>query len=230
MNVLLIDDEIRMLDLLELYLENYTCTKAASGKEALALIEQRTFDLVILDVMMPEMDGWTTCAEIRKLTNVPIIMLTAKSGQEDIVRGLTGGADDYLIKPFSEKVLLARIEAVLRRTKRQTEIRFLNLIWNKEKHTLRINNRETEITPSEFELLGVLLNHQDQVLARDQLIEKIWGFNADIDTRTIDSHMKNLRNRLKKAGFPVHDYLQTVYGVGYKWTSKGSRHHEKHFI
>ncbi|MCZ0069691.1 response regulator transcription factor [Bacillus sonorensis] len=230
MNVLLVDDEIRMLDLLELFLENFTCTKAASGKEALALIEQHAFDLVILDVMMPEMDGWTTCAKIRKITNVPIIMLTAKNGQDDIVRGLTGGADDYLTKPFSEKVLLARIEAVLRRTKRQTEIHFHGLIWNKEKHTLHINDRETGITPSEFELLGVLLNHQDQVLARDQLIEKIWGFDADIDTRTVDSHMRNLRNRLKKAGFPVQNYLQTVYGVGYKWSSKGIRYHEKHFV
>ncbi|WP_307894684.1 response regulator transcription factor [Bacillus swezeyi] len=223
LNVLLVDDEIRMLDLLELYLEKYSCTKAVSGKEALELIEKQIFDLVILDIMMPEMDGWTICEEIRKLTNVPIMMLTAKNGQEDIVRGLTKGADDYLTKPFSEKVLLARIEAVLRRASRQSEIRFKGLVWNKQNHTLHVNNREADITPCEFQLLGILLNHQDQVLARDQLIESVWGFNSDIEPRTVDSHMRNLRNRLKKAGFPVREYLHTVYGIGYKWTSKGTK-------
>ncbi|MFN2747037.1 response regulator transcription factor [Bacillus sp. z60-18] len=230
MNVLLIDDEIRMLDLLELYLEKYSCTKAASGEEALRLIEKQTFDLVILDIMMPEMDGWTLCAEIRKLTNVPMIMLTAKNGQDDIVRGLTQGADDYLTKPFSEKVLLARIEAVLRRTGGRSEIRFNDLIWNKQNHMVYIKNNEAGLTPCEFELLGILLNHQDQVLTRDQLIERVWGFNSDIDPRTVDSHMRNLRNRLKKAGFPVQQYLQTVYGIGYKWTSKGTKPNAKNFI
>jgi len=222
LNVLLVDDEIRMLDLLELYLEHYSCTKAATGKEALDLIKMNNFDLVILDIMMPEMDGWMVCQEIRRLTNVPIIMLTAKNGQDDIVRGLNCGADDYLTKPFSEKVLLARIEAVLRRTRRYHEIRFRGLIWNKQHHTLHVNQREIGITPSEFDLLGTLLNHTDQALSRDQLIENIWGFNSDIEPRTIDSHMRNLRNRLKKAGFPVEDHLRTVYGVGYKWTSKGT--------
>lgn len=162
------------------------------------------------------------CQEIRRLTSVPIIMLTAKNGQDDIVRGLNCGADDYLTKPFSEKVLLARIEAVLRRTRRFHEIRFRGLIWNKQQHTLHVNQREIGITPSEFDLLGTLLNHTDQALSRDQLIENIWGFNSDIEPRTIDSHMRNLRNRLKKAGFPVEDHLRTVYGVGYKWTSKGT--------
>ena len=196
--------------------------KSRHRKRSPGLNKNANFDLVILDIMMPEMDGWTVCKEIRRLTSIPVIMLTAKNGQDDIVRGLNCGADDYLTKPFSEKVLLAKIEAVLRRTRRFHEIRFRGLIWNKQHHTLHVNHREISITPSEFDLLGTLLDHMDQVLSRDQLIENIWGFNSDIEPRTIDSHMRNLRHRLKKAGFPVEDHLRTVYGVGYKWTSKGT--------
>ncbi|MFX3624594.1 MAG: response regulator transcription factor [Ectobacillus sp.] len=220
--VLLVDDEPRMLDLLSLYLtpRGYHCIKATSGTQAVSLLEQRQFRLVLLDVMMPGMDGWETCKKIREFSTVPIIMLTARDQTPDIIQGLKQGADDYVTKPFHEEELLARIEAVLRRANTHLKIEFKGLIWDEAKHLAAVHGKDLTLTPIEFSLLGLFLNNNAYVFSRDQLIERIWGNGSDTEDRTVDSHIRNLRDKLRKAGFPVEEHLKTVYGVGYRWISE----------
>ncbi|MED1568187.1 response regulator transcription factor [Bacillus paramycoides] len=217
--ILLVDDEERMLRLLDLFLSprGYFCMKATSGLEALELIEQKDFDIILLDVMMPNMDGWDTCYQIRQISNAPIIMLTARNQNYDMIKGLTMGADDYITKPFDEHVLVARIEAILRRTKKDGFVSFNGIEWDKTKHTVTVYDEKISLTPIEFSLLGLFLQNTNRAYSRDDLIEKIWGYQTDIEYRTIDSHIRNIRDKLRKKGFPVEDYLETVYKVGYKW-------------
>ncbi|HDR4212417.1 response regulator transcription factor [Bacillus anthracis] len=220
--ILLVDDEERMLRLLDLFLSprGYFCMKATSGLEALKLIEQKDFDIILLDVMMPNMDGWDTYYQIRQISNVPIIMLTARNQNYDMVKGLTMGADDYITKPFDEHVLVARIEAILRRTKKDGFVSFNGIEWDKTKHTVTVYDEKISLTPIEFSLLGLFLQNTNRAYSRDDLIEKIWGYETDIEYRTIDSHIRNIRDKLRKKGFPVENYLETVYKVGYKWKSE----------
>jgi DNA-binding response OmpR family regulator len=221
--ILLVDDETRMLNLLGLYLEphGFKCIKSESGKDALDLLEEEKIDLVILDVMMPEMDGWTTCKKIREFSNVPIIMLTARSETVDVIKGLKFGADDYVTKPFNEDELLARIEALLRRTSDLKEklLVFKGLEWKEESVELKYQNQVIQVTPKEFALIGLFLKNPHKVFSRDHLLSIIWGLNSHIDDRTVDSHIRNLREKLRNAGFPVDNHLFTVWGVGYKWVT-----------
>ncbi|EON74548.1 response regulator transcription factor [Lysinibacillus sphaericus] len=217
--ILVIDDEPRMLDLLALYLEpSFHCITMSAVQNALSYIEEQHVDLVLLDVMMPEMNGWQVCQEIRKYWDVPIIMLTAKGEQADIVKGLNLGADDYIVKPFDEEELLARIHAVLRRTKLVGhEIMFEGLRLNTESFELHFQLEEIPLTPKEFSMIALFLEYQNKVFSREHLINTVWGFNVSIEDRTIDSHVRNLREKLRKSGFPADNYLQTVWGIGYKW-------------
>ncbi|CAG9613629.1 Response regulator ArlR [Bacillus rhizoplanae] len=221
-NILLVDDEPRMLDLLSLYLapKGYHCTKATSGKEAISLLEEKEFRLILLDIMMPEMDGWETCVRIREFNSVPIIMLTARDDTQDVVQGLKRGADDYITKPFHEEELLARIEAVLRRTKQHHKVEYKGLVWDEAKHTASVHGNELLLTPIEFSLLGLFLNNVNYVFSREQLIERIWGHTSETEDRTVDSHIRNLREKLRKSLFPIHDHLKTIYGIGYRWASE----------
>jgi DNA-binding response OmpR family regulator len=222
--ILLVDDEIRMLDLLSLYLEphSFKCIKAKSGNDALKLLQTRKMDLVILDVMMPEMDGWTTCKKMREFSDVPIIMLTARTETVDVVKGLKYGADDYVTKPFKEEELLARIEALLRRTNtlQEEQIIFKGLEWRRDSVQLKYQKQVIQVTPKEFALVGLFLKNPHKVFSRDHLVLTIWGIDSQIDDRTIDSHIRNLREKLRNVGFPVDDHLFTVWGVGYKWVTK----------
>ncbi|MDR2994358.1 MAG: response regulator transcription factor [Bacillus cereus] len=220
--ILLVDDEERMLRLLDLFLSprGYFCMKATSGLEAIKLIEQKDFDIILLDVMMPNMDGWDTCYQIRQSSNAPLIMLTARNQNYDMIKGLTMGADDYITKPFDEHVLVARIEAILRRTKKDGFVSFNGIEWDKTKHTVTVYDEKISLTPIEFSLLGLFLQNTNRAYSRDDLIEKIWGYETDIEYRTIDSHIRNIRDKLRKKGFPIEDYLETVYKVGYKWKSE----------
>lgn len=217
--VLIVDDEIRMQHLIKLYLEpkGYSCFTLNTGKEAIDLIEKDNFDLVLLDIMMPEMDGWETAKNIRKFSTIPIIMLTARDESSDMVKGLTIGADDYITKPFEESVLLARIEAVLRRTHHSQKVEYKRLVWDEEHHELKFNGRVITVTPKEFNLLGILLKNQKTVFSREKLIELIWGFDSETEGRTVDSHVRNIRDKCKKVGFPIQEHLKTIWGVGYKW-------------
>ncbi|MGV2938138.1 response regulator transcription factor [Mesobacillus sp. LC4] len=218
--ILLVDDETRMLDLLALYLTplGYKCIKKNSGTEAISFLEDYTADLVLLDVMMPEMDGWETCNEIRKHWDIPVIMLTARSEKPDIVRGLKTGADDYITKPFDEGELVARIEAVLRRQNSKSPLLSFNgLKLNIDSYDVQFNGTLIPLTPKEFALLSLFLQNVNKVFTREHLISTIWGYGVDTEDRTIDSHVRNLRDKLRKAGFAADDYLSTVWGVGYKW-------------
>ncbi|WP_445614222.1 response regulator transcription factor [Geobacillus sp. YF-1] len=223
--LLLVDDEERMLDLLELYLapNGYRCVKRRSGAEAIDYLRHHHADLVLLDVMMPELDGWETCRRIRSFSDVPIMMVTARDEPTDIVQGLKIGADDYVTKPFHEAELLARIEAVLRRAAgSRSVIRAAGLVWNEQEHTVRYRETPIALTPKEFAVLGLLLTHPNQVFSRGQIIASLWGYLADTEERTVDSHVKNIREKLRRAGFPVDEHLQTVWGVGYKWNGHKS--------
>ncbi|MFU0790536.1 response regulator transcription factor [Cerasibacillus sp. JNUCC 74] len=217
--VLLIDDEQRMLDLLALYLQpyNYDCVKIKKAEEALYYLEKDNFDIVLLDIMMPNIDGWELCKRIREFSDVPIIMITARDQQDDIVKGLRLGADDYITKPFDERELLARIEALIRRTVPKKTIEINGLCWNEDKFELTYNDQIIKLTPKEFLMIGQLMKQPTIVYTREQLIELIWGFNSETEGRTIDSHIRNMREKVRQAGFPIDDYLVTVWGIGYKW-------------
>lgn len=220
--VLIVDDEKRMLDLLALYLKphNYECTKALGAKEALSYIEIEVFDIILLDIMMPEMDGWELCKEIRRFTDVPIIMVTAREQKEDIVKGLKLGADDYITKPINEGELLARMEALLRRIKPSRQISANGLLWDEERFELSYKKNFIKLTPKEFALIGYLLKNPNRVFSREQLIELIWGHESETEGRTVDSHVRNLRDKIRKTGYPIDEYLATVWGIGYKWIHK----------
>jgi DNA-binding response OmpR family regulator len=218
--ILLVDDEKRMLDLLELYLspKGYHCIKCESGLSAIQYLKANHADLVLLDIMMPDLDGWETCERIREFSNVPIIMVTARDQTLDIVKGLNIGADDYITKPFDEAELLARIEAVLRRSVgKRSKIEFQGLVWDEDEHKTHYQNEPIFLTPKEFAILGLFLKHPNRVFDREQIIVSLWGYNASTEERTVDSHIKNIREKLRQAGFPVDRFLQTVWGVGYKW-------------
>ena len=217
--LLLIDDEPRMLDLLSLYLEpKFHCITQSSVLEAFSYLEIHHVDLVLLDIMMPEMDGWQACQEIKKHSDVPVIMLTAKGERADIVKGLNLGADDYIQKPFDEDEMIARIHAVLRRTKTgESVITFQGLRLMKESFEVHFQQEEIPLTRKEFAMMVLFLEYQNKVFSREHLISAVWNFDVSIEDRTVDSHVRNLRDKLRKVGFPVDDYLQTVWGIGYKW-------------
>jgi len=219
--VLIVDDEKRMLDLIALYLRphNYTCTKAQRAKEAMLYIEDETFDIVLLDIMMPDMNGWELCQEIRRVSDIPIIMLTARDQRKDIIKGLQLGADDYITKPFNEDELLARMAAILRRRVPRVDVEVNGLLWNKERFELAYKNVPIKLTPKEFIMIGHFMKNSNQVFAREQLIHLIWGFDSETEDRTIDSHVRNMRDKIRQAGFPIDNHFKTVWGVGYKWVN-----------
>ncbi len=223
--ILLVDDETRMLDLLALYLKpkGYQCIKMNSAFEAIHFLETDQADLILLDVMMPEMNGWEACMEIRKNWDIPIIMLTARGEKIDVVKGLKIGADDYITKPFDEEELMARIEAILRRKKGHAgAIAFNGLLLNEDSFTVSYHNQQIPLTPKEFSLLGLFLQYRNKVFTREHLLTTLWGYSVATEDRTIDSHVRNLRDKLRKTGFSVDEYLTTVWGVGYKWMDKDS--------
>jgi len=220
--ILITDDDRSIVELMRLYLEKegYTCITAENGKVALKKFEAEAPDLLILDVMMPEMDGWQVCREIRKTSTTPIIMLTAKGETFDKVLGLELGADDYMVKPFETKELIARIKAVLRRTESQSEapleeVSFPGLSVNLSNYELKINDKITEVPPKELELLYFLASNPNRVFTREQLLEEVWGFDYFGDSRTVDVHIKRLREKLENIN--ENWQLKTVWGVGYKF-------------
>ena len=223
--ILVVDDDTNICELLRRYLtkEGYQVTTANDGEEGLEKFNQLKPDMVLLDVMMPRMDGLEVCRRIRKLGNTPVMMLTAKGETFDKVLGLELGADDYMVKPFDTKEVVARIKAVLRRctvTTSQTEssegvIEFDNLRLDMNSYELRVKGKVVEAPPKELELLNCLASHPNRVYTRDQLLDEVWGFEYYGDSRTIDVHVKRLREKL--AGASDKWELKTVWGVGYKF-------------
>ncbi len=222
--VLIVDDEENIREVLKLYLtkEGYQVETAVDGEEALAKIRDVNPQLIVLDLMLPKKDGWEVCREVRKESSIPIIMLTAKGEEMDRVLGLELGADDYLSKPFSPRELVARIRAVLRRTGSAANstaevpeiLTFPGLMINYTSHKVLVNSREVEFTRKEFELLWFLARNEKRLFTREQLLENVWGYEYAGDTRTLNTHIQRIREKL---GEPCSRYIITVWGIGYKF-------------
>lgn len=224
-HILVVDDEFPMRQMLRIYLQHggYQVIEAAGGAEALNQWRKQSYDLVILDLMMPDTDGWTVCETIRSSSAVPILMLTARAGLEDRVEGLELGADDYLAKPFEAKELLARVQALLRRSydfpvsyERSQAIERGALRVDPEKRSVYVSEEEVVLTPKEFDLLHTLIEKPGRVFSRELLLQRIWGMDYMGDVRTVDTHMKNLRLKLN-AFYHETNPVHTVWGVGYKF-------------
>ncbi|MBU9722959.1 MULTISPECIES: response regulator transcription factor [Bacillaceae] len=233
-NVLIVDDEPDMIKLISLILTKYRkdrITSAVNGLEAVDLVRYQEFDVVILDIMLPGIDGFEVCRRMRHFTNIPILMLSARCSEEDKVKGLEVGADDYLVKPFSAKELLARIDAIYRRVhqydQKENGVVFktgaieLDLIGRKVRHF----GHEVKLTKKEFDLLQLFIQHKGHVFSRQQLLDHIWGVDfLNATTRTVDTHVKTLRLKLKQSG----SCIQTVWGIGYKFECVSARGEDKY--
>ena len=220
--ILLIEDDRNISELLQLYLnkEGYRVTSAYDGKQGLEMFRALQPDLILLDVMMPVMNGWDTCRAIRAESQVPIIMLTAKSETDDKVMGLKSGADDYITKPFEMREVLARIEAILRRTVSVRTVNANRLVFDRlvidmDAFELIIDGKKVDAPPKEMELLHYLASTPNRVYTRNQLLDEVWGFDYFGDSRTVDVHVKRLREKLENVSEKWS--LKTVWGVGYKF-------------
>ena len=217
--VLVVEDESSIASFVALYLKNagYSVRTAATGAEGLAQVESERPDLIVLDLMLPDVDGIEVCRRIRKDSDVPILMLTARDEDVDKIIGLEVGADDYLTKPFNPRELVARVKSVLRRATADRridegdELRHGDLVINSGRREVLVGDEEIQLAPKEFDLLWELLDHRGLVLTRDQLLERVWGYTFAGDTRTVDVHVRQLRRKLGDASPIV-----TVWGVGYK--------------
>ncbi len=225
--ILVVDDDSNICELLRLYLEKegYHAILARDGDSAVKTFHAHNPDLILLDIMLPLLDGWQVCREIRKTSRVPIIMLTAKGEVFDKVLGLELGADDYVTKPFDAKEIVARVKAVLRRTEgtkdtvepTQKEVQFDKLSVNLTNYELRVDGKKVDAPPKEMELLYYLASNPNRVFTRNQLLDEVWGFDYYGDSRTIDVHVKRLREKLE--GVSDKWSLQTVWSVGYKFAT-----------
>ena len=222
MKIMVVDDDQNIGELLRLYLEKegFTAVVMGDGEAALAAFDIEKPDLILLDVMMPRLDGWQVCREIRKKSQCPIIMITAKGELFDRVLGLELGADDYIVKPFETKEVIARIKAVLRRSgvsaaKKARIVEYEGLVINMENYELRVGGKAVDTPPKEMELIYHLASNPNRVYTRDQLLDEVWGFEYYGDSRTVDVHVKRLREKLD--GVSDQWNLKTVWGVGYKF-------------
>lgn len=212
--ILIVDDEEQIRNILRMYLvrEGYEISEAEDGEKGLKLFYEKPFDLVILDVMLPKKDGWSILREIKKYTETPVIMLTARDDSEDEVFGFEMGADDYITKPFNNKVLLARVKSLLRKSNNSVEsiIEIGDLVINDTSHSVTDSKREVELAPKEYDLLVYLVKNNKIALSREKLLNEVWGYDFLGDDRTIDTHIKNLRKKIGKGA------IKTIRGIGYK--------------
>ena len=219
LKVLMVDDESRMRKLVSDFLtrKGYEVIEAGDGEEAIdKFYEDKDIALIILDVMMPKMNGWDACKEIRKNSNVPIIMLTAKSDEASELNGFDCGADEYISKPFSPKILTARVDALIRRSYSIDSSEIIDvggIIINKAAHIVKINDEEIELSFKEFELLTYFVDNKGIALSREKILNNVWNYDYFGDARTIDTHVKKLRTKLGDKG----DYIKTIWGMGYKF-------------
>ncbi len=225
LKVLVVDDEKRMRKLVSDFLvrKDYLVLEAADGEEALdCFYKNRDIALLILDVMMPKMNGWDVCREIRQNSKVPIIMLTARGDESDELTGFELGVDEYISKPFSPKILVARVEAILRRTGKTGDMSAVktagSIVLDKTAHEVRIDGEQVELSFKEFELLEYFMENQGIALSREQILNSVWNYDYFGDARTIDTHVKKLRSKLGSRG----EYIKTVWGMGYKFEVNGT--------
>ena len=216
-NILIVEDEKRMQDIISEYLQKggYTCLTADDGVDALMILKSTPVDIMILDIMMPHLDGFAVCRMAREMSSIPIIMLTAKSGEEDKLKGYEYGADDYMTKPFSPKLLLAKVNALMRRTSYGTpdslNAGIITVIPTS--HKVFADGQEITLTHKEYELLSLFMANPGQVFTREQLLNRIWGYDFEGTTRTVDTHIKTLRQKLGNGG----KYIVTLIRSGYKF-------------
>lgn len=219
LKILVVDDESRMRKLVRDFLvkQNYEVLEAGDGEEALDLFfREKEIALIILDVMMPKMDGWQVCREIRNYSKVPIIMLTAKSDERDELQGFDLGVDEYITKPFSPKILVARVEAILRRSNLLVNDNLIvtgGIELNKSAHQVKLDGQEIELSYKEFELLAYFMENQGIALSREKILNNVWNYDYFGDARTIDTHVKKLRSKLGDKG----ELIKTIWGMGYKF-------------
>lgn len=220
LKILVVDDESRMRKLVRDFLvrQDFDVIEAGDGEEALDLFYQdKSIALIILDVMMPKMNGWEVCREVRETSKVPIIMLTAKSEESDELMGFDLGVDEYIAKPFSPKILVARVEAILRRTNKlgdSSEVKKAGaIVLDKTAHEVKLDGKTIDLSFKEFELLDYFLDNQGIALSRERILNSVWNYDYFGDARTIDTHVKKLRSKLGEHG----DYIKTVWGMGYKF-------------
>ena len=227
--IMIVDDDLNICELLRLYIEKegFSVVTVNDGETAVKTFEKEKPDLILLDIMLPKLDGWQVCREIRKYSNKPIIMLTAKGETFDKVLGLELGADDYITKPFEAKEVLARIKAVLRRTSNASapeaesnikQVSYDNLSINLTNYELRVKGEKVDAPPKELELLYHLASNPNRVFTRDQLLDEVWGFDYYGDSRTVDVHVKRIREKLE--GVSDKWEIKTVWSVGYKFETK----------
>lgn len=219
LKILVVDDESRMRKLVKDFLtkKGFTVIEAGDGEEAVdKFFEVKDIALIILDVMMPKMDGWQVCREIRQYSKVPIIMLTAKSDEKDELQGFDLGVDEYITKPFSPKILVARVEAILRRSNvlaADDTMEAGGIELNKAAHEVLIDGKSVELSYKEFELLAYFMSNQGVALSRERILNNVWNYDYFGDARTIDTHVKKLRSKLGEKG----EYIKTIWGMGYKF-------------
>ena len=214
--ILIVDDEENIREVIKEYAknENFEVIEADNGVKALELLKNEKFDLMVLDIMMPIMDGFTLLNNIPKEKRIPTIILSARDDEIDKLEGFDKGIDDYLCKPFSPRELIARMKAIIKRTKQEVDIYTYNtLIINFKEHTIKIDNKDVNVTPKEFEILKYFIHNKKLAISREQLLNKIWGYDFYGDDRTVDTHIKMLRNNLDK----YRDLIITVRGIGYKF-------------
>ncbi len=218
LKIMVVDDESRMRKLVKDFLEKkgYEVVEAENGEAAVdTFFESNDISLIILDVMMPKMDGWQVCREIRQYSKVPIIMLTAKSDEKDELLGFELGIDEYISKPFSPKILVARVEAILRRTNNSEEevMEIGGITIDKTAHEVKVDGKSIELSYKEFELLTYFVMNQGVALSRERILNNVWNYDYFGDARTIDTHVKKLRSKLGEKG----EYIKTIWGMGYKF-------------
>lgn len=217
LKIMVVDDESRMRKLVKDFLvkKGYDVVEAANGEEAVDIFfKDNDISLIILDVMMPKMDGWQVCKEIRQYSKVPIIMLTAKGDERDELTGFNLGVDEYISKPFSPKILVARVEAILRRTNQIEEVLEAGgIVLDKTAHQVTIDGKEIELSFKEFELLSYFVTNKGVALSREKILNSVWNYDYFGDARTIDTHVKKLRSKLGDKG----EYIKTIWGMGYKF-------------
>lgn len=219
LKILVVDDESRMRKLVKDFLvkSNYDVLEAEDGSQALDIFyEQKDIALIILDVMMPKMDGWQVCREIRQYSQVPVIMLTAKSDEKDELQGFQLGVDEYISKPFSPKILVARVEAILRRTNQlgsDEKLEAGGIVIDKAAHSVTIDGQMVDLSYKEFELLSYFMENKGIALSREKILNNVWNYDYFGDARTIDTHVKKLRSKMGEKG----DLIKTIWGMGYKF-------------
>lgn len=216
-NILIVDDEERIRDIIKEYLdyENFSYKEASDGLDAIEKVKNNAFDVIVLDIMMPKVDGFTVVREIRKISSVPVIMLSARGEEYDKLFGFEMGVDDYITKPFSPKELVARIKAVLKRCskeKNESILKIKGIEVDENGRKVLVDNKPITLTPKEFDILVYMIKNENIVLSREKILSQIWGYEFFGDDRTVDTHIKMLRNSLG----PYRNYIKTIWSIGYK--------------